>query len=303
MVKTSVDVDGKPMPCVLQLDGYHKEILDDANKLQNLDWDVIGFYIGYEGDGKTTKCMEDCLYMDYKFDLSKVVFNARQFDEVVDNCEDGASIQWDESDELGSNWMSEMLIAIKRKFKRIRKKRLYIGLVTPTVFDLNKYFVIHRTRFLIHIYAEGLKRGYFRFFNRDAKKKLYLKGKRDWDMNAAKPVFRGSFTKLPAGFPIDMDEYERKKDLAMAESDDVHPKSIPDAIAKKRREYLVNISRWSESHGVKFNDADLAYWFGCDRSLISRDYRGLSKEWELGGGKDKESTREMIDVKSERVGR
>lgn len=285
MVKVEVDVDGKPLPCSLYIDGYLKQVLDDANRFQQKNWDVIGFYCGYEGDGKTTKAMQDCLYMDHNFNLSKIVFNAEQFNEVVDSCESGASILWDESDELGGSWQSEMLMAIKRKFKRIRKQRLFIALATPTIFDLNKYFVIHRTRFMIHIYTEGLERGKFRFFNREAKKNLFLKGKKEWNMGAAVPDFFGPFTDLPKGFPVSMEEYEAKKDAATRNSDlNGFARTIPDAIAKKRREYLVNVSRWAESHGVKFKQDDFAMWFGVDRSTISHDFGDLSRKsaaWEV----------------------
>ena len=108
---------------------------------------------------------------------------------------------------------------LKSTFKRIRKRNLIIFLITPTFFDFNKYFSIFRTRFLVHIHARGLKRGFFRFFGMKRKKMLYLNGKEKWNMNAALPNFRGRFTNLPKGLPInfsDGGEYDVKKDIATA---------------------------------------------------------------------------------------
>ena len=208
------DVNGNPLPCKYSIDGYRKEVLDDLNEAVKKNWDLILLYVGYEGDGKTTCAMEDALYLDHTYNLSRIVFTAAQFELAVDNLPDESVIHWDEGDDLGANWSSEIMISLKKKFKRIRKKKLKILICTPTFHDLNKYFAIVRTRGLVHIYADGLTRGYFRYFGRKQKKLLYIHGKKEMNLGAAKANFHGRFPNLPKDFPIDLEAYDTKKDLS-----------------------------------------------------------------------------------------
>lgn len=215
--KVNVDVKGNPLPCEIYLDGYLKDNLDYLHKLVSKNWDNIGFICGYEGDGKTNLAKTIALAFDHKLKLEHIVFNPEQFFKAVDNAPPGSAIIWDEADDLGQQWYKDLLQALKAKMKRIRSRNLHIILVTPTIFDLNKYFAIGRTRWLIHVYADGDQRGYFRFFNRERKKELYLKGAKDWNWNAAQPNFIGRFTRLPEAFPINDEEYQNKKDRATEE--------------------------------------------------------------------------------------
>ena len=201
----------------LYLDGYLKSNLDLAKDRVKLKWDCIGLYVGDEGDGKTTLALNNALYLDPTFNIERICFNPVQFEEAVDKAPPFSAIVYDEADDLGGHWANRLLIAIKRKFKRIRKKQLFILLVTPTMFDLSKYFIIARTRYLVQVYTEGLERGYFKFYGKKGKRMLYMRGKKDWDMDAWGCDFKGRFTRLPDNFPIDMDDYELRKDEATKE--------------------------------------------------------------------------------------
>jgi hypothetical protein len=206
MVK--VDCNG----CEIYLDGYMKENLDFLKKKVKLKWDGVSLWVGDEGDGKTTMALQAALYLDPNLCLENITFNPEDFEEAVNRAAPFTSIVWDEADALGGHWANVMVQAMKRLMKRIRSKQLYIFLVTPTMFDLGKYFVIHRTQVLIHIYSTGLERGKFRMFVGDKKRNLYFYGYKMWNMKAERPNFIGSFTNLPKNFPIDMRAYEVKKD-------------------------------------------------------------------------------------------
>jgi len=224
------DVNGNPLPCKMYFDQYLLETLKDSNQAIKKGWDIITLLVGYEGDGKTTLGVQMALYWDHTMSIDRIVFSAAQFEEVVDACPKESSILWDEADDLSGSWSSEMVLAIKKKMKRIRRKRLKIILCTPTFHDLNKYFAISRTRFMVHVYAKGLTRGYFRTFGRERKKKLYIHGKKEMDLGATNSDFNGKFLDIPAGFPIDMSEdgeYDTKKEKStesLIESKD--PKKI-----------------------------------------------------------------------------
>lgn len=216
MVKTTSE-DGK---VELYLDGYMKNNLDTARERVRSNFDMVALYFGLEGSGKTTKALQDAYYLDPTICLDRIVFNPNQFEEAVEIAQPEQAIIWDEADDLGGHWASRIIRTMKRLFKRIRKKRLFIFLVTPTIFDLNKYFVIHRALFICKVYTDGLKRGHFAFYSGNSKRLLYMQGYKMWDDNAAYPDFRGKFTDLPKGFPIDLEAYEIKKDKATLESED-----------------------------------------------------------------------------------
>lgn len=244
MVVVDKDVNGKPLVCKYYIDNNLKAELDSMQKLVDHNWDAVGFLVGYEGDGKTTLGMESCYYLDHNFSLDNVVFNSTQFEWAVDNLPNGSAILWDEADDLSSNWASEMMVAIKKKFKRIRSRNLKILLCTPTFHDINKYFAIVRTRFLIHVYAKGLQRGHFRFFGRDRKKYLYVKGKKFMDLGAEMSDFYGKFVNYPKQFPIDLELYENKKQEATDRLIEVEkPKEI-------RKEIYLSFSSWCKNEGI-----------------------------------------------------
>jgi hypothetical protein len=231
-------------------------------KLSDLNWDTIGFVVGYEGDGKTTFAMTLCYYLDSNFSLDNVVFTPGEFELAVDTLPHGSAILWDEADDTTGNAMSSLMMSIKKKFKRIRSRNMKILLCTPTFHDINKYFAITRTRFLIHIHADGLERGYFRFFGRENKKKLYINGKKYMDMGAWKPDFNGRFVKIPKGFPIDLTDYEDKKQMAV---DNIISEKVPKDI---RKEIYLNLKNWFESKGMVVHKDEIALIMGVSSRLI-----------------------------------
>lgn len=274
MVKVNNSVDGKALPCGISLDGYLKSVLDDQHQFRLKNFDVVAMVTGEEGSGKTTLAMQMALYMDSNFSNDHIIFNARQFEKAIDKLPNGSCILWDEADDVGSNWASEMMITLKKTFKRIRKKNLVIFLVTPTFHDLNKYFAIHRTRFLINVYADFTTRGFFKLYNRDKKRALYIYGKKEMNMKATKSTFFGRFTNYPKGFPIDMDSYEREKDLATAETFEkvATPKNI-------RKDILFNMVAIFDRDKYHYTQKTLSEFIGVDRTTIGtylKEYRGVS---------------------------
>ena len=91
----------------------------------------------------------------------------------------------------------------------IRQKNLYVFVVMPCFFDLDKYVALWRSRALIHVYTgKNFERGYFAFYNVDKKKDLYILGKKFYSYSNPKPNFIGRFTNF---YPVDEKEYRKKK--------------------------------------------------------------------------------------------
>jgi len=209
------------------LGGYLIGVLDDLKEFPKHDWDNVILVTGREGDGKTSMVKLTSYYLDPLVTVERWVYTAEQFEKLVDqeDLPEGANIIWDESDELSQHWSNNIVQAMTRKMKRIRKKRLTIWLITPTFFDMKKYFAIFRARCLFDVYAQPNRnketnkfepnRGRVRFFSWDKKRELYIKGVKEWNMNAVLPNFIDTFGKVPVDYPIDEASLELKKDEAM----------------------------------------------------------------------------------------
>lgn len=86
-------------------------------------------------------------------------------------------------------------------------------LVLPEFFDLPKSIALSRTDVLIDVFTlagkdELFERGFFNFYARDSKKKLYLFGKKTLDYKAHKYDFHGRFYN---NYPINEEEYRKAK--------------------------------------------------------------------------------------------
>ena len=122
------------------------------------------------------------------------------------------------SDLEGTKVMKSSTQAVKDFYRECGQYNLLNILVIPEFFDLPRGIAISRSICLIDVSynanSEGLlERGYFRFYSRLNKKKLYLKGKRDLDYNAHVYNFRGRFYNF---YPIDEEEYRGAKQKALS---------------------------------------------------------------------------------------
>lgn len=116
-----------------------------------------------------------------------------------------------------SRALSESNLGLKDTFMEMGALGLIIIIVLPSYFMLEKYFALHRARGLFHIYTHGSDRGYWCYFNDKFKKMLYLKGKKNLDMDCMKwPEFRGKFS---GRAPIDIAEYNALKAQSLKENE------------------------------------------------------------------------------------
>ena len=270
MVKVKKSVNGKPLPCEIYFDGYHKQYMDEGNTLVKKNWDFITIVVGFEGSGKSRFCMTSSLYMDSKFSLENIVFTPSEFLEAVDTLPNESVIMWDEADALGNHHADTVKNLVMNKMQRIRDKNLKIFLVSPTMWMWGWYFVKHRTRGLFEIYAKGLQRGYFNFWDRDDKQRLFDKGKRKKSYKAHKPTRYGRFVDIPDNFPVSIDEYRKKKAEATKSLTDnlKDPRTLK---MKVRRKALPKLRK-------HFNQTELADIFDVSVSLISRDFKALDEQ-------------------------
>lgn len=180
--------------------------------------DAIILVTGIEGSGKTTLACTCAHYCDpNNFNLDGVIFDPIELMRRIDTAHPGASLVFDEailglSSQDFSTQIQKVLI---KKFVTIRKKRLIIFLVLPSIFLLRKYFAVFRTRLLLHAYCpDGITRGSFKFYSYYRKRQLFIRGYKEMNMNATRCDFVGNFANT-MGFFFDIDEYENKKEIAI----------------------------------------------------------------------------------------
>jgi hypothetical protein len=202
-----------------------KKVLPELHKK---DKDFIMALDGGEGVGKSTLALQIGKYIDPTLDLSRVVFDAESFKQAIFKAEKGQCVIYDEAfTGLSSRTsLSGINTALVSLMMQMRQKNLFVILVLPTFFLLDKYAALFRTVSLVHVYENKGLRGYFRVYNKKKKKYLYLYGKKDYSYNAKKgkndyvnTKFKGRFYGVFAlGDDTIEDKYRKKKAKALEET-------------------------------------------------------------------------------------
>lgn len=189
--------------------------MDSLRERVEKNWDGLMYIGGYEGDGKSTFAGQIAAYLDPTYNLDRCVFTPEQFLHAIENAKPFQAIVYDEAQDAFDSYNSRdpKTKVIKSKLTRIRKKQLFIIIVAPDFWRINKYLFIQRSLCFINVYSKGLERGFFAFYSRSKKHILYIKGKREENIHVIEPDFRGDFG---TWFPLDKESYEKKKDDAEA---------------------------------------------------------------------------------------
>jgi len=179
------------------LDGYLKSNLDAILKIVKKDWDFVFCLDGMEGGGKSTFAIQMALYLDPTLTLDRIVFDAQDFEKEVINAKKYQAVIYDEAITglYSREAMQHINTTLTKLLAQIRQKNLFIFVIIPTFFDLDKYVAMWRSRGLFHIYTKDFNRGYFVFYDHEKKKNLYAKGKKFYNYHLQKPNFKGRYTK------------------------------------------------------------------------------------------------------------
>lgn len=176
------------------------------------DRDYVMVLDGEEGCGKSVLAMQIASYLDPKFNLDCVVFNADQFMKTIRTTRKHSCIVLDEAFNASNARasLSQVNRAMLGVATEMRQRNLFIIMVIPSFFDLDKYFALWRCRALIHVYfRKDGSRGRYVLFPKTKKKYLYLNGKKTYNYSKPKSpypplVFNNTYV-------IDETEYRKKK--------------------------------------------------------------------------------------------
>ena len=245
-------------------------------------WDGVFFVGGYEGDGKSVFAAQVASIFDHTYCLERCVFTPQQFIDAVNKAEKGQAIVYDEAqDAFESTNRDKMTKAVKSMLTRIRRKQLYLIIVAPDFWRINKYLFIHRSRAFFRVYAVALERGRFEFYNRERKHELLIKGKREEKL-CVPPNFRAKFMNW---FPLDEEAYNKKKEAADVGKVQLEERKKTDQ--QLRIEAAVKVFKWVKRQvkGLPLTMSDLASFMGCDRkTLYNNDSTNKKPTLEASGG-------------------
>ena len=214
------------------MDGYLQVALNTANKTIKKDWDMVFCVDGSEGSGKSVFTQQLAYYCDPTLTNVKIVFTPQGFRKAIINSPKYTAVIYDEaytglSSRATMSLINRTLISM---LAEIRQRNLFVFVVMPCFFDLDKYVALWRARGLFHVYTgKNFERGYFAFYNTDRKKDLYIQGKKFYSYYRPKPNFIGRF---PNHYTVDEKEYKHNKKHSLI----AREKKAEDAAKKKEIE-------------------------------------------------------------------
>jgi hypothetical protein len=262
----------------------YRQIQKSREDVLKSDLDRVFVVDGREGfAGKSTFTFQIAHAYDPTFCLDRIVFNSKDFSNVLRNAKKGQAIVFDEAfrglSSKGS--LSKENKKIVQLLMEVRQRNLFIFIVLPSFFMLEKYVGIFRSHCLFHCFSskKTTKRRYYKVYNYANKKLLYIFGKQL--MNYHKPKISKAY-RFYAKFPptINRDDYIAKKLAAFKDFDTEEEKE--DHKWKKERDfgwYLLN--KKFKMTQQEISDIYKKVGFKYDRSNIAKIIKDVAKNCEL----------------------
>ena len=229
--------------------------------------------------------MQFCKYVDPTFNIDRVCFSPEEFKTAIDKAKKGQAILYDEAfTGLSSrSSLSKTNIDLVSKMMQMRQKNLFICVALPSIFMMDKYAAMFRTRALISVYeTRGMHM--YTVFNRSFKKRLILEGKRNMSYNQTVKLMpqkcRG--LKFYGKYVIDEQTYRDKKEKALKEN--VESKGGDIGIYDRNR-LIYLIHKEYNLNGREISELFDKYGFPLKQRQIERI---IIKMREEKGGKDDE---------------
>lgn len=198
--------------------GFFKDYMDKCLYLQKRDFDVCFQITGAEGSGKSTLGMVALDYLSSgTATMDNIAFSGTDAFHKLEKLPNKSIFILDEAGmSLSSrDWATKEQKRLIRIFQTIRQKNMILILISPSFFEINKYFSCHRTKFLFLTYVRAnFKRGNFAIFGESKLRTLYHHGKKYNSYSYPKTNIRSNFPKF---IPPYYQEYLREKSKSLRE--------------------------------------------------------------------------------------
>lgn len=254
------------------LKGIKKDYINDKN-------DYCFVVDGFEGSGKSTITAHSCFEIDPDFNVDKVAFTGIDFLRILNKAKYGSAIMWDESETgaFARDSVGRLNKLVVTALMVARAKRLFLAMVIPSFFLLDKYIRMHRIGMLVHV----IRRGQFCVYPSygGKLKKLTVDGTKYWDYKVVKPLFTESFPEFPQKSEF-WKEYQKKKHKFMKDH-------LNDTIGNLTTRTRLEAMLYNIYTKTSVSQIQLADMIGMSPAVINkyiqkeRELRGLTQEEEM----------------------
>lgn len=215
--------------------------------VQKKDFDYLYIVDGEERAGKSVFAMQLAKLVDPNFNIHNICFTPTEFIKAVTHANKYSAIVFDEaftglSSRSSLSEINNLLVSLMME---MGQRNLFIFIVMPTFFMLDKYVALHRSKGLFHIYFDNGKRGQWGFYRKDSLKYLYHTGYKYMDYTKTRSSMFGRFYDQ---YVIDEVEYRKLKSKALNSK-----KNETKAVKYlKQRDLLIYLM--IERYNLSFND-------------------------------------------------
>jgi len=259
--------------------------------LDKKDKDCVLVVDGGEGSGKSTLAMQIGKYVDPTLTIKRVIFDAESFRQAIFKAKKKQCIIFDEaftglSSRSSLSAMNRVLVSL---MMQVRQKNLFIIIVLPTFFLLDKYVGIFRSRALIHVYENKGIRGYFRLYNRRIKKYLYLAGSKTYSYKHKNIItrFKGRFYGVFALGNEEVEKEYRDKKMRALKDTEKNPMTSSQVKYRDQRDVFLYLLRKGTKYTYKqienlLKDYDVEMSYVQIRNICAKfgDIKAIKEEEE-----------------------
>ena len=222
------------------MDGIlHKNLLS-AKTLIKEDWDFLYVIDGKVGTGKSVLAQQIAYFVsEGKLKLEQICFTATQFKDAILAADKYEAIVFDEAFRglSGKSALSSVNKQIVELLNEIRQKNLFIFIVLPSMWDLDRYITQHRCGGVFHVYylpfqkkdgSYGRERGHVRFYREEAISYIIGNSKIRY-VYPKTSSFKITFKEY---YPLSEHAYKSKKGKALQSVDKVKVEPFKERFAK-----------------------------------------------------------------------